>query len=248
MNTLLFDVESSPNIAYVWGKYETDALGAFIKERQIISVAWKWLGQPKTHVLALPDLPTYKRNPDDNRGLIVALHELFQKADIVIGHNVDEFDDKMANTDFIKHKLPPPPPHKTVCTLKLAKSRFRFNSNSLDNLGAFLGLGRKVKHEGFGMWEKCLAGDLRAWKRMRLYNVGDVHLLEKVYLALRPWAKNHPDVNARSGVDACPKCGSKHLESRGFGLTLHGKYPRFQCKACHGWCRGVLVRTGVHFR
>ena len=245
---LLYDVETSPNIAYIWNRYEQDALGEFIRERQIISIAWKWLGEKKVHVQALPSYKLYARFPEKNKELIVKLHKLFSEADVVVGHNVDEFDDRMANTDFIKNGLPPPPPHKTVDTLKFARHKFRFNSNKLDDLGAVLKLGRKVKHPGFELWAKCLQGDKKAWALMMEYNKGDVVLLEKVYLKMRPWMKNHPVMTALDGIEACPVCRSKRVQARGWLLLGIGRRRRFQCMDCGKWSHGVVVNQKWRFR
>lgn len=241
LKVLLFDIESSPNIAYIWGKYEQNALGDFIKERQIISVAWKWLGEEKVHILALPMLKSYKKHPDDNKELIIQLHKVISRADVVVAHNVDGFDAKMSNTDFIVNGLNPTPPHKTVDTLKVARSKFSFNSNKLDDLGARLGLGRKVKHSGFDLWAGCMHGDPKSWAKMMKYNIGDVVLLEKIYLKLRPWMTNHPDMNMSDGHIGCPSCRSIHLEHRGWNMNKQGKTPRLQCRDCGKWSRGKLV-------
>lgn len=243
---LLFDVETSPNISFTWGKWDQNVI-EFIKERQIICFAWKWLGENKTHVLALPDFPGYKRNRDNNKALIAELHKLISKADIVIGHNIDGFDDKRANTDFIKHGFPPPPPHKTVDTLKVARSRFQFNSNKLNDLGAFLGLGQKVKHWGFELWRRCLEGDPVAWSLMKKYNRGDVDLLEKVYLKERPWMLNHPALGPRGSIE-CPACGSKSLENRGWNIARAGRSPRYQCRDCGKWAQGMMVKKAWTIR
>lgn len=239
---LLYDVESSPNIGFCWGKYEQNMI-EFVKERQIISVAWKWLGEKEIHVLALPSFKGYKKNRDDNKALIMRLHELISRADIAIAHNVDNFDDKMANTDFILNGLPPPPPHKTVDTLKVARQKFRFNSNKLDDLGERLGLGRKVEHRGFKMWLGCLNGDMKSWKELMAYNVGDIVLLEKIYLKLRPWMTNHPDVNALDGHVGCPGCKGVNMQRRGWGVLRGGRRQRFQCMDCGKWSLGSKKKS-----
>lgn len=240
VKVLLFDIESSPNIAYLWGKYEQNALGDFIRERQIICFAWKWLGEKKTHCLSLPMLRGYRRNPDDNRALILKLHSLMSQADVVVAHNVDGFDDKMANTDFIVNGLKPPKPHKTVDTLKVARSKFRFNSNKLDDLGARLGLGRKVHTGGFALWAGCLRGDMKSWNLMERYNRNDVDLLEKVYLRLRPWMSNHPNMNALDGRSACPICRAPAVRMivRKHRMTATGKKIQFQCRDCGKFSTG----------
>jgi hypothetical protein len=244
---LLYDVESSPNLAWIWGKYEQDALGEFIKERQIISFAWQWLHEDKVNVLALPDFPGYKKDPEDNKALIAELHKVLSKADVVVGHNIDSFDDPMSNTDFIVHGLNPIPPHRTVDTLKFCRTKFRFNSNKLDDLGQRLGLGRKVKHWGFDLWARCMRGDMKAWALMKRYNVGDVKLLKKVYLKVRPWMKNHPNVCAPDKFPGCPICRSGRLVSQGSRIRAWGRAHSFQCKDCGKWSTGTIVDGNWRF-
>jgi hypothetical protein len=53
---LLYDLETSPNIGYTWGTRETDVI-KIIHPRQIISIAWKWLGETEVKVLSLPSFP-----------------------------------------------------------------------------------------------------------------------------------------------------------------------------------------------
>lgn len=250
VKVLLFDVESSPNIGYTWGKFEQNVI-EFIKERQIMCFSWKWLGERKIHALAMPMMKGYRRNPDDNRALIIRLHELISQADVVVGHNIDDFDEKMSNTGFIKHGLKPPPPHKTVDTLRFARHKFRFNSNRLGDLGKFLGLGDKVRTGGFDLWKRCLAGDPKAWATMVRYNKGDVRLLEKIYLKERPWMSRHPNMNALDGHDGCPHCKSRrtHLIRRGWTLSINGgKRMRFRCKDCGKWSSGVFVKNSWRFK
>ncbi len=248
LKVLLYDIETSPNLAWVWGKYEVDALGDFVKERQIISFAWKWLGEKDVKVLALPSFPGYKRSPEDNKALIVELHKLISRADVAIGHNVDCFDDKMSNADFIRHGMKPTSPHRTIDTLKVARRCFRFNSNKLNDLGKRLGVGQKAHTGGFDLWARCMRGDMKAWARMMAYNKKDVFLLEKVYLRLRPWIKNHPDMNAADRHVGCPKCRGVKFERRGWNINKHGKSPRYQCQGCGGWSKGALVGREFLYR
>lgn len=240
---LIYDVESSPNLAWIWNKYQQDAVGDFVKSRQIIAFAYKWLGEKEIRAYTLKDFPTYKNNPECNRMLIEKLHEVLSQADIVVAHNGIDFDNKMAYTDFIKHGMEPTPPFRTVDTLQFARSKFRFNSNKLDDLGALLNLGRKVETGGFRLWVDCMRGDAKAWEKMRKYNKHDVALLERVYLKLRPWMMRHPSVNIADGHDGCPMCRSSKIIAKGFFLTNGGKRPRFKCKDCGKWFSGKL-KTG----
>lgn len=233
---LLYDIETSPNIAYIWGKYEQNALGDFIKEKQIISFAWKWLGEKETHVLSSPMQKGYSKDPENNKELILKLHGLLNEADIVIGHNVDQFDDKLSNTGFLKKGLLPTAPHRTIDTLKVAKKYFSFNSNKLGDLGKFLEVGGKVHTGGFDLWVGCLRGDKAAWARMEEYNKGDVILLEKVYYKLRPWMLTHPALVDKAIAVYCLVCASKNLSKRHASITKKGVRKQwFQCLDCGAW-------------
>lgn len=247
LRVLFLDIETSPNMAYIWGQYEQDAVGDLIQERQIICFAWNWLGEKEIHALALPMFPGYRKNRANNRELIKRLHAIVSEADIVVGHNLAAFDDRMANTDFIVNGLPPPPPHRIIDTLKVARQRFRFNSNRLDALGQRLGVGRKVQHRGFSMWLGCLSGDRRSWAEMVKYNMGDIVLLKRIYEKMRPWMTNHPNLTAPLGIDACPACKSKRLNRSGWLYTKTGRVQRFACRDCGRWSSGKFSKDRWRF-
>lgn len=239
---LLFDIETSPNLSYVWGKWEQNILS--VKENwYMISFCAKWLDKKQILCHSLPDYSGYKKDKTNDHKLVVELWKLFNQADIIIAHNGDEFDIKKANALFLKHGLKPPTPYKTVDTKKVAKKYFRFDSNSLDDLGQYLQLGRKLKHPGFDLWLGCMVGDSSAWNLMVRYNKQDVTLLEKVYLTMLPWMTNHPNLNLlHDTLHSCPNCGSDKLQSRGFVMTRTAKYQRYQCQDCGSWHRGSGVK------
>ena len=244
-NLLFIDHETSYNIGSFFQNRMYDVrILKILKHKKIISTAWSWLGSDNIEALALPMLKSYKRDRDDNKGLIKKIHELYTKADIIVGHNINWFDDKMSNTGMLLNDLVPPP-HKTIDTLKIARDKFAFPGNRLDDLGEFLGLGKKVKHDGFEMWEKCMAGDPKAWKDMVRYNIGDVDLLKKIYFKFRPWMNNHPALKVREETNKnppCPQCDERKLQNRGFNISRSGRTPRLQCQACGHWPPIAWVR------
>ena len=63
----------------------------------------------------------------------------------------------------------------------------RCPSNKLDYVAQKLEVGAKVKHSGFKLWIDCMAGDDKAWKEMKKYQVHDVNLLIDLYEILLPW-------------------------------------------------------------
>lgn len=234
---LLFDIETAPSLGWVWEKYETNVI-SFEQEWYMLCFAAKWL-DGRMITKALPDFKGYKPGTEDDRDLVKALWKLFDEADILIAHNGDQFDIRKTNARFAYHKLPPPSPYKTIDTLKAARKYFNFTSNKLDDLGKHLGYGRKLVTTGFNLWQGCMHGDPKAWKRMVEYNKRDVVLLEQIYLHLRPWIKNHANTATYSEDLVCPKCSSPNLERRGFAISITSKYQRFRCRDCGGWNRAT---------
>lgn len=230
---LLYDIETAPNLAYVWGKYEQDVI-AYEDEWHMLSFAYKWLGEKRTHVMALPDFKkTYKKDKTNDVELVKALHALFSEADIVIAHNGNAFDQKKTNARMIQHGLTPPVPYKQIDTRNVARKYFKFNSNRLDDLGESLEVGRKVKHPGFEMWLGCMAGHNKSWDQMKKYNKQDVVLLEKVYEKMRPWIGGHPSLSLMEGnILACTHCGSEDLIKTGTYYTMVNQFQIWRCKAC----------------
>jgi hypothetical protein len=222
---LLYDLETFPNISYHWqGKYEQSII-EIIEEGYIICMGYKWKGENKSHIIGLPDCGWNKQR------LAKKIHEIISKADITIAHNGDYFDEKWINRSCIVNGLKPIPPHKTIDTLKIAKSKFNFNSNSLKDLAILLGLIPKKETGGFQLWKGYVAKDKKSIKKMHEYCKNDVDLLELVYEKLSPWAKT-PSFN--HGME-CTNCGSTHLQSRGWNITQLFKTRRFQCQDCGRW-------------
>jgi DNA polymerase elongation subunit (family B) len=231
---LLLDLETAPNTAYIWAHYEQNAL-KHLRQWYILAFCAKWIGG-ETVSKCLPDYEGYQPNTDNDKALVSDLWNLFNQADVIIAHNGDAFDIKKTNARFLIHGFNPPSPYKSIDTKKIARRYFRFNSNKLDDLGNTLGVGRKMKHTGFELWDDCINGDLEAWELMRMYNRQDVLLLERVYERLKPYMTNHPNMAILSEIkNGCPVCSSTNLNKSGFSITATGKKERFQCLDCGAW-------------
>ena len=239
---LLYDIETTPHIIAAWGLYEVNS-AKLVEERHLLSFSYKWLGEKKAHVYSLPDFKGYSKDKKNDEKLVKKLHEVLNEADIVIGHNSNSFDNKLANTFFLRHKLPPPKPFKTVDTLRCAKSIGNFNSNSLNNLSEELGLGKKVATGGIDLWFGCMSGNMSDWKLMTKYNKMDVMLLEKLYLRLRPYMTNHPLLDTDSCT--CKVCGSEDVEQRGYTYTATQRRKKFRCRDCGHWSSGKIDKVSV---
>ena len=231
---LYYDLETAPILAAVWGLWEQNAVWVE-SEWYILCFAYRWEGEKKTHVISLPDYKRYKKSPEDDYDVVKKLWALFNEADVLIAHNGDKFDQRKSNARFIYHGLTPPSFYKSVDTLKVARKNFAFDSNRLDSLGEHLKVGRKIKTDK-DLWQGCLRGDLKAWKKMKLYNKQDVELLRDVYLKLRPWIANHPSLSViADDPTACPKCGGHQLVRNGMKYTKTGKTQQWLCKECGGY-------------
>jgi DNA polymerase elongation subunit (family B) len=231
---LFWDLENSPSLGFVWNKWQTNVI-EFRSEWYLLSFSVKWQGG-KQITKCLADYDGYFAGNEDDKALVQELWTYLDEADILIAHNGDKFDLKKAYTRFVEHGLNPPAPAKTVDTLKVARRKFSFNSNKLDDLGRRLGVGRKLKHSGFELWRRCMEGDIKAWNTMKRYNAQDVRLLEAVYDKMLPYIPAHPHMGILSRKEtACRNCASQNLQRRGFQITSVGKAQRLQCQDCGTW-------------
>lgn len=227
---LLFDLETAPTTAYVWGRFDqTVAQKQVVKEGYILTYSAKWLGEETIVSNKITEA-------GDDSNLVKELALLFDQADIIVAHNALRFDVPLLKTRMIALGMNPPLPSKIVDTLRIAKAEFRFPSNSLDNIAAYLGLPRKSSHSGFELWTRCMAMEEEAFEEMLEYNVQDVVVLEQLYLRLRSWSKTHPNVALLESTDKarCVCCGSdhlKHVEGKKF-YTGTCAYELVSCNDC----------------
>lgn len=231
---LLLDCETAPAVVYVWGLYdEVIGTNQIIDDGYMLCWCAKWLGKKGIMSDSLVNYTSYTRNPRDDSKIAGSMWALLDKADIVVTHNGNKFDLKWLNTVFTKHGLKPVSGYKSVDTLAEVRKRFRFISNKLDFICRKLGLGKKLSTGGFELWDECMKGEKLAWNKLVTYCKHDVSLLEKLYLHIRPFIQNHPNLSLYSdGERMCPNCGSYDFHARGFEYTLAGKYQKFCCKMC----------------
>ncbi len=228
LRTLYIDIETTPSLGYAYQKYEA----TIIKEKEgsyMLSFSFMWEGK-KVQGYSLADFPSFKKNPHSDYELVAMLWQVLDKADIVIAHNGDKFDIKKANAFFLKHGMKPPSPYKSIDTLKIARKYFKLFSNKLDDLGDYLGVGRKI-HTEYGLWERCMEGDKKAFKEMLVYNKQDVLLLEKIYKKLLPWISDHAAFRLVNNLP-CPRCKSHSTCKKGKETLIGGAKQTYQCKGC----------------
>jgi len=231
---LLLDIETSPNLAYVWGIWEQNVnVNHMVSSSSTLCWAAKWLDDKKVMFDSVHE--------STEKQMLRRIHKLLDEADVVVHYNGKKFDIPTLNKEFLLNGMPPPSPYKQVDMLHVARGKFRFQSNKLDYVSKQLGSGGKVKHAGFELWVKCMAGDKEAWRSMKRYNMGDVLELEKVYLKMLPWIGHHPNHGAHADAPVCTNCGGKRLQRRGTAVSSAGRYARFQCADCGTWMRGTKI-------
>lgn len=239
--TLVIDIETSPNLAHVWGLFNQNiSLSQLRESTEMICFSAKWLGKPRVEFRSVFH--------DGKDVMIERAYALVNDADVLMHYNGRKFDVPHLNREFLQAGLKPPAPFKQIDLCEAVKRQFRFPSSKLAYVSKALGLDGKLETGGHELWVACMAGDEKAWRKMRQYNKRDVTLLEDLYGLLRPWIPNHPSLAALSGESVCTRCGSGNLERRGFALTVQGKYQRFQCKDCGSWSRDTKSVSMVSIR
>ncbi len=232
---LILDIETAPKVAYVWRFWKENISPKQVLDHgHIMSFACKWLNEPGMFY--------YSNEVLTEQELVETLLEFLDKADIVVAHNGKKFDLGTIKARAMVHGLMPPSPYKIVDTLLVARSQFLFESNSLAYLAKVLNCTEKEEHKkfpGFELWLEVLRNNPEAWEELAVYNKQDVATLEEVYLKMRPWITNHPNVSLYKDVDGteCPKCGSDDIHFRGYVNLIASRYRRFCCNDCGGWGR-----------
>ena len=247
MNTakiLYFDIETAPEIAYIWKRWDEN-IGPqqVIEPGYVMCAGWAW-NEGGVQSVALVDSPMWSDGQRKNDFYIVkAMWELLNEADIVVGHNVKGFDIQVLNGRFVVHGFAPPQNYKVVDTLEVLRRRFRLPANSLESATQSFGIEQKRK-QGFELWSGCMNGSERAWADMVSYCRGDVRKTRELYKKIRPFDDRHPNLGLYEDDPdrpICVKCGSKKLQSRGLSMTQVNKFRRFQCMDCGGWSRSRVM-------
>ena len=223
---LYLDIETSPNIGIFWrsGFNMTVTPESIIQERAIICVSWEWEGSDESHSL------TWDKNHCDKK-LIKKFVKEMNKATELVYHNGDRFDLKWLRTRALYHGIHMNHSFDTIDTLKIAKSGFYFNSNKLDYIAKYLGVGAKLP-TGLDLWKKvCLEKCEESLKQMVEYCEMDVKVLKAVHQKLNPYAKAKVNYAVLNGEEkfCCPEC-SKLGNYKSMRVTAHGTIQhRMQC-------------------
>jgi hypothetical protein len=233
---LIFDIETAPIIAHVWGLWENNVgLNQIESDWHILSWSAKWLSAPETEVMYM-DQRGLKKIEDDSK-LLKQIWNLLDQADIVITQNGKRFDQKKLNARFVLNGMKPPSSFRHIDTAAIAKKHFAFTSNKLaymtDKLCTkYKKLTNHGNFPGHELWTQCLKDNPLAWQEMEKYNKYDVLSLEELYYVLIPW-DNSIDFSVYSDEEkrVCT-CGSEKFNKNGFAYSNSGKFQKYVCKTC----------------
>ena len=235
MKILFLDLETSPNLAHVWGLWDQNiAITQIERSTEVICWGARWLGSDKVIFKSV--------HHHGQKVMLDELHKVMDEADVLIGWNSAAFDSKHIKREFIENGYLPPSPWIELDLMRVVRSQFKFPSNKLDYVAQKLGVGAKVKHSGFQLWLDCMAGNAKAWKEMKEYQIQDVNLLLDLYDILLPWINNHPHMGLDDNQpNSCRNCGSTNINKWGFRYNASTKIQRYKCLNCGNYVVGQSV-------
>jgi uncharacterized protein YprB with RNaseH-like and TPR domain len=231
-NVMIYDIETSQIVAKVfWTGKQYVGFDKLKTEPKIISISWKWLGEDKVHYL------TWDKDHSDKQMLVDFLPE-YNKADMVIGVNNDNFDNRWINARAAKYRLQVNTMIRSFDIQKEFKRLFRIPSYSMKYAAKFFGLDQqKQQHEGIIMWDMIEDGtpdqQKEYLKKMVDYNIQDILTTEDLYLSLRQYMghKMHLGVFDDKAKYTCPNCGGNHIKLYQTQVTPAGTVQRvMQCE------------------
>lgn len=151
---------------------------------------------------------------------------------------------------WLEAELPPPAPFKHIDLYKVA-AQFGYPSRSLAHLCSILGLEGKQGHYSIADARACLAGDEKARRKMRRYNLGDVaqDTLGGVFERLRPWIRGlNLGALALTDEKRCPYCASENVRRNGWYTAAVQSYAQWTCDDCGGHSRSNIVKSRASLR
>jgi DNA polymerase elongation subunit (family B) len=227
---LFFDIETSYHKVRAWrlGKQYINP-EMMIEPKKIICISYKWQYENKVHTL------TWSKNQSE-KDMMNKFIKVLGEADEIVAHNGDRFDIRELRTRCLSLGILMFPTYRTLDTLQKARQYFNFASNKLDYIARFLDIGKKLDHEGLGLWVKVVEkNDQEALAKMVKYCEQDVILLEDVYFVLAPYIWHNTNFAVLKGGHKweCPECASDNVLMYRTYTTAMGVIRRnMKCESC----------------
>jgi DNA polymerase elongation subunit (family B) len=240
---LVLDIETAPSLGYVWSLWDQNiGLNQLVSVSEVICFAAKWHGAKRVEFYS-----THHHGHDE---MVRQAFRLMDEADAIVSYNGRKFDMPHLRREIVLAGLTPPSPHKDIDLLQTVRTQFKFASGKLEHVASQLGIGHKLKHQGFELWKGCLRGEPKAWATMKRYNVQDVLLTERLYDRLLPWIPNHPHrgLYGEGATRTCAHCNGCDFQLRGWRYTKISRYQRWLCKGCGAYSHDPHVDRRVAMR
>lgn len=236
---LYFDIETTIAIfaGFGLGKQHISH-DQILKRPQVMCISWAWNDEKVQH--ATFNLKKYnlsKKDDDADFELLKKFSKVLSLADLIVGQNSEFFDLPTITSRLIKYKLPPLPTILHDDTYLQTKRKVKHISHKLDDVGDFLGYGKKANHgNGMDWWiQVSWFRNSKILKEMVTYCDEDVNKLRKIYKHQLPYVTSKLNLSAFNDGEICcpsPICGSKEYTKYGFRRTQAGKFQRYLCNTC----------------
>lgn len=218
-----------------WGPKQT-----YIPERlwteKPRTICWsaRWYNEPDTTIFGA------EWEPGGWKRMISSAWELYNEADVVVGYNSVNFDNKHLKGGWVEAGLQRPAPWKDVDLFRVVRAEFGWEFKSLDSVTRRLGAPGKMLHYDVDTAYEAVQGNKEAQEILRTYNIGDIELTEWLYDRLRGWIPSHPNVS--DTMDACNQCGGTNLSQHDTNYRAQRiEYELFRCRDCGGYTKGKWI-------
>jgi hypothetical protein len=166
-------------------------------------------GKEGVTVLSNRTSKNFKKDPHDDSELLKNLWPILDKAEVIVAHN-SRFDRGWLLGRYVELGMELPSHFFDFCTFQNLRP-FNMTSKKLDELSKNL-IGTRKLPTDFTLWERCSHGDVKAFKEMEAYNIGDVY--DTLY---RLWLRT-AYYNANKAIDFA------NPDSRDIQCKVDGRY------------------------
>lgn len=209
---MIYDIETSrADFKAFWTGKQFLSHYQMRSEPKIISISWKWLGDDTVHHLHW-DL---ENNCDEQ--LMRDFIPEYNKADLVVGYNNNNFDNRWINARAMKFGLPVNMFVKSYDLMRKLKKHVRIPSYAMAFVANYFGCTLKLSHEGAVMWDKIeegtMAEKVEYIQKILDYNIGDIITTEEIFLKLRKYLGTEVNFATFNGGEKwqCPWTGSEDV-------------------------------------
>lgn len=232
---IVFDEETSPQRGWFFGGTHETEVFKVDEYETIICISYWDSKTKKVKNIAQWDFPDWKKGKWNDKSLVKYFREIIIKYDIIAGQNSDYFDIRLFNSRLAFWGFDPIPENKTFDTKKIAKSKLKLPSYSLEFMASYFGFGGKYHHSGLDMWFKSRDGDKKSQKEMVHYCNVDVLRTKDVLYKILPFCKQFNDYLRMDKVNInCPNpdCLSYNLVKSKLRRVINGWKQQYQCNDC----------------